>query len=260
MDIRNILVFIVLAGPLTGCGGGGGGDSSTPNTSTPPPPNQLIGGIWEGTATNNLQPGVVTEVVALVAESGDARFVTSDGTQIVSIGALTVSGSAVSGDMRAYTPIGFVFSNGQPVVTGTLSGTVQERDSFDGSWAASTGESGDFDMLYNPIYERDSSLALMNGNWVGVDEFQNITSTFDIDGNGAVNGQDVLGCLYSGQISLLDTNYNAYGFRITVTNCDIANGDYTGLGVLTDTAVQNDTFVFQMDNNLIILTDFLFRQ
>lgn len=262
MRNRLILSLALSLFATASCGGGGGGGDSTPitPTPTPPPPDQLIGGIWEGTATNNLQPGVVTEIAAVITEGGDARFITADGVQIVSTSPLSVSGNAVSGQARAYAPIGFVFSNNQPVTTGTLSATVSERDSLSGTWTADTGETGNFNLLYNPIYERDSSLDLLADNWVGVDEFLNIVSSFIVDGNGAVNGQDVLACMYSGQINLLDTRYNTYELSITVTNCDVFNGDYSGLAVLSDASVQNDTLIFQMDNNLVIYTDVLFRQ
>ncbi len=162
--------------------------------------------------------------------------------------------------MRGYAPIGFTFRNGEPVQTGTLEGTVRERDSFSGTFETSeTNETGDFDLLYDTIYERDSSLALMEAVWLGFDESGFNTFFFDINLNGVITGQDVFGCSYSGQVNLIDTDFNAYELAVTITGCGALNGDYDGLGALDDDQEQNDVFGFQIDNNLVIVTSVVFR-
>ncbi len=242
---------------LTGCGGGSGNESIV--GPPPPPAPEAIGGIWEGTSTSSFSPGVVTSVVGLITESGDARLVTSDSVQIVTTSPLTVTGTTVTGNLRAYAPVGFTFADGSRVVSGTLSATISGRDSLSGSWSSATGEGGDFDFLYSASYERGSSIAFLTDLWVGIDAFGNISSSFDIDTNGAIAGADTLGCIYTGQVSLIDTRFNAYAIEATVTNCGVANGTYTGLGALSDDRVDNDVLVFQIDNGLLVVTDFLLR-
>jgi hypothetical protein len=42
------------------------------------------------------------------------------------------------------------------------------------------------------------------------------------------SGSDILGCGYSGAITIIDSRYNAYRMNLNVSNCGAANGGYEG--------------------------------
>lgn len=246
-----ILFFVLIAG----CGGGGGSGTPTPDSPTPVP-DEKLGGLWEGTTTD--QSGNSQTLLGITTDRGDFRFFSfATGGQF--LGNVNVNGSAVTGSGIGYAPVGFTWTDGSIFTDITLSGNVTERTSFSGDWAASTGESGTFSFAYNSLYERDSSLSLLNDVWTSYDEFGNPIASIIVDSAGRIDGQDAAGCLYSGQISIIDSAFNAYDITLTVLNCGAANGDYSGLGVLADDLTQNDTFIYSLDKGTLSLIDVIYR-
>ena len=244
----STIVFMLV---LAACGGGGvqGVDLSGPGSSPPNPTNP--GGIWFGTLTS---PDLTIAIEGVVTEDGEGRFVDENGTQYV------VTGIGGSGEIRgitfdAYAQGGYQFLDGSTTATGNLTGTVVERSTFSGSFSFSTGESGTIAMDYDPIYDRDSSLAKLSGSW---DEGSGIMT---VDPDGSFFEQDQFGCVYDGQVSIIDAMFNAYRLTMTVSNCDLANGNYDGLGVLADLIVDGDEdlFIVQMNSLELIFTASLER-
>ena len=242
---------------LIGCGGGGGGGDSSPTSTTPTPvADEKPGGLWEGTTTD--QSGNTQNLVGITTDSGDFRFFSFDtGGQF--LGDLTVNGSSATGSGLGYAAIGFTWIDGSIFTDITLTGTVNERTSFSGDWEASTGESGTFSFAYNSLYERDSSLSLLSDVWIAYDQFGNPIGSTTIDSSGRIDGQDAAGCLYSGQINLIDPAYNVYDIALNVVNCGSANGDYTGLGFLADDLAQNDTFYYAVDKGTFSYISVVYR-
>jgi len=113
---------------LAACGGGGSGGDSGGGTSsgTVPPPDASPGGIWEGTSTAS-----GADIIGLVAETGEFHFISFDNVQY--FGSVDVNGASVSGTFTGVTNFGYSFSDGTTSGAGTLSGTVDERDSLTGS-------------------------------------------------------------------------------------------------------------------------------
>ncbi len=52
-------------------------------------------------------------------------------------------------------------------------------------------------------------------------------------------GSDTAGCVFSGQLNVIDDRYSAYNAAITVSTCGEVNGDYSGLVFYTGTGVAN---------------------
>jgi hypothetical protein len=95
---------------------------------------------------------------------------------------------------------------------------------------------GTFTLEYDALYDRDSSLATIAGN------FKQANGTVvSIDAAGNVFSQDATsGCVVNGKVSVIDSRYNAYRFEYTVSSCsgelDVMNGaTFGGLGTLDNT-------------------------
>ena len=218
------LGFITVAA-LSACGGGveGGGFIPTVDSSA--------GGIWDGK-----DPISGIDVIGIVTETGEARFIRADGFQ--SFGGVTVSWQNLSGSYTGILPFGSLFPDGSFSGTGTVVGTVKERKSlratFDFTTMAGTRSTGTGTFTYNALYDMDSALTTFAGNYLDTASGAIIT----IDDNGVIFSQDpVTSCVINGQVAIIDSDYNAYRVAYSFSNCIGAeaylNGTTaTGLGVL----------------------------
>jgi hypothetical protein len=225
--MRRFVILAVFGLLASACGGGSGGGSQ-------PVTNVSAGGIWEGT-----DPIAGLELIGVVTETGEARFIRADGLQ--SFGNASVSGTSISGSYTGLLPFGFMFFDGSTCGTGTFSGTVRERQSitatfnFKTSSGASDSGSGTFN--YNALYDRDSSLATIAGNYLDPDT----GAVINVNSNGVIFSQDaVTGCVLNGQVSIIDSRYNVYRVEYQFESCEgfqvYLNGTTaTGIGVLDNT-------------------------
>lgn len=241
-----LIVFTIAA--LSGCGGGGGGGGST-NLPTPVPTNP--GGLWVGTSSGG---GVTIYIEGIITEDREGRFVDENGTQYV-VTSISGNDGSIRINFNAYAQFGYVFLDGSTSGTGSITGTVNERSSFNGNFSFSTGEAGTVSFTFDPLYNRDSSLAKLQGQW---DEGFGVLT---VDPDGSFFEQDQFGCVYNGQASIIDSNYNAYRLTMTVSNCAASDGNYSGLAVLADLNVANDEdmLILQMNSNSLIFTTWLVR-
>lgn len=255
MNNKYAAVLAALGIFIYSCGGGGGGGTaSTPTTPQPPAPSPTnAGGVWEGSTFNNdiqqtfLTVGVITE------NNGEARFLNDQGQQIV-LSAMSGNDGNISATLTGYAAPGTTFQDGSIVTTGTFTGTVVERTSISGNWSVSTGETGTLTMSYNDVYERDSDLARTLGTWM--DSFGVV---YNVDAAGNIFAQDAFDCVYNGAVGIIDSSYNAYRITMNVSSCPGVNGDYTGLGVLTDDVGLDDAFIIQLDSGSLIVADVLLK-
>ena len=225
---------------LSACGGGGGGGGAGPV-------DQALGGLWFGTLSIDGVAGT-QNFVGMSTDDGRFRFISADtGGQFV--GTVQADGTGVSGSGKGFAPDGTTWRDGSTVTTATMTGTLRQRSSLSGSWSTGTGESGTFSFSYDTDYEKDSSLALLNGVWTVYDDNLNPFATFTIDANGQFSGQDVAGCVSLGQISIIDSRSNVYAISSTISGCALA-GDYAGLGILGSIANPNDAFLFSVNDDL----------
>jgi hypothetical protein len=156
-------------------------------------------------------------------------------------GSGTVNGSNVTIDYTYVAPLGFTLADGSTSASCTATGTIQERQSLSVSTSCTTSLGGTFtntgSLAYDDLYERDSSLAVIAGNW---DDFGVVLT---VSGNGEIFEQDPFtGCVVNGQVSIIDPQYNAYEVVITYSNCTgnfaIINGStFSGLAILDNTVV-----------------------
>ena len=95
---------------LASCGGSGGGGGSTTPPPSPPPESDSPGGIWLGTLTSSVL-NQVEEIVGVITETGQARFVSLDGGQQF-FGQISMDGDTASGTLRAVSLVGGEFADG----------------------------------------------------------------------------------------------------------------------------------------------------
>ncbi|MCX7060596.1 MAG: hypothetical protein NTZ11_06835, partial [Gammaproteobacteria bacterium] len=97
---------------------------------------------------------------ALIAENGNGWFVDSDGGAVYFVNSVR-DGNLLNGVYRGYAAT--VFSNGDPVVTGELSGTIEERSTVTGTALSSLG-TAPFQWQYQAAaYEIPASFVVLAG-------------------------------------------------------------------------------------------------
>lgn len=228
------------------CGGGGG--SAASSGGNPPVANERMGGIWQGTST---APGNNQSIIGVTLDDGRFRFLSLT-TEGQFVGTMSVSNqNRVTGNGFGIAPAGFTWTGGSTVTTLSIAGTVAERSSFDGTWATGTGESGFFNMSFDPIYNRISSLAKVQGTYTSYDDFGNATASFTFGAEGGVSGQDIGGCVYGGQLSIVDSSVNVYQITLVVSNCGQFNSTYSGLGILIDFNGTDDELLISVDDSIV---------
>lgn len=245
--IRSATLSVFAVFTLAACGGGGGGGGAA---GTPPPVtvNADPGGIWYGFA-HNTTLGESIEVVGVSISNGELRFIDDQGVQYH--GSLQVSGNSYTASFRAIAPLGEYFLNGSSVLTGSMTGTISERNALEGSYIMSSGERGTVSLLYDNLYQRPSDLSRLAGTWI--DAYSEVIS---VDSMGRIFAQDSGGCVYNGTAAVVDARYNAYRINLTVSNCGNFNGAYSGLGVLDDWQANGDNrlLIIQLSNQVWSLT------
>ncbi|MGH9931964.1 MAG: hypothetical protein ACREA9_22420 [Pyrinomonadaceae bacterium] len=240
------LAGVVVA--LVGCGGGGGGGGIVPA-----PANQSASGIWNGTLSQG--GAIVNDATCLVTEAKEAACILIDPANGAFAGAAhgtvqVANVNQISGSGTAYAAPGYVLADGSSVVANFTisSGTVSERNTIN-LVLSSLGQSSTFSGTFDPIYDRDSSLATVAGSYAAFDVYGDPAS-FSIDSNGALFSQSQSGCVGNGQVSIIDSRFNGYAVDVTVSNCPGLNGSYSGLAVTLDFAATNDVFLFGVFNSL----------
>ncbi len=244
----------------------------TVTVEDPPPVPSNPGGLWIGTIR---LPGVVGGLFqGLLTETGEGRFQDIRGIWYIVDNVsgydnnITINFTAIAPPARPFDdrdpdedPLAraIVFADGSTVTTGTVTGTLVDFRGVilsDGSWCGdcypfaphtalghidgaislASGESGTIYLGYRILYDRDSSLAKLEGSWEvqtqWPDKPYRASATFDPDGS--FFWQDPFGCVYDGQASIIDPDYNAYALDMTISLCgSAADGQYSGQGVLT---------------------------
>lgn len=180
-----------------------------------------------------------------VDERGFSYFAQVDTTKTSFGGVIT---QRFSGAITEFAAPDSQFPDGSVVVKGTITGSVGDSGNVfdalidpDDRLLSTVGGFRDIFAFYDSVYQRNSSLALVSGTWrdgTGV--------TYSIDGNGAIFGQTSAGCVYDGQVSLIDSNNNLYRVHIDVSSCQDEDGSFTGLGALFGDAESgdNERFLF----------------
>ena len=207
------------------------------------PTNASVGGIWFGTDS------VGDQIVALITETG--RFHLLDEFDFQGSGILSVSSAnEVSADFQTNPPVGGSFADGSPFADCSITGLISERSTLDGTVLCTTIQGSQssvtVNLNYQALYELDSSLAMFAGTWT--DSSDPGVDVANVDATGVITGQDGggSGCIYSGQVTIIDPNYNAYEVEWTYSSCSgdpqLDGATFSGIGAI-DNTISPEEFV-----------------
>jgi hypothetical protein len=232
------LAFLLWA-VLAGCGGGNSSGpvppvGPPPPVSPPPPPPPVAqgspGGVWQGERPNG------TQIIVFISEDGDFRLIDPFGNQGFGQLVLGPLENEMSVDYHLAPPFGGSLIDGSDSASCNFNGTFQERTSIDieASCLTSMGEmfGGPILLTYDPAYDMDSSFARIAASY----DVQGDVLTIDV--NGALFMQSAqTGCVWNGQVMLLDTEWNLYAVSATSENCQglfapLAGATWEGLGTI----------------------------
>lgn len=198
---------------VAACGGGGGDGGGSPPVS-----NAAVGGLWGGVIAISGQGTL--EMYGIVAEDGRAYFLQEDG--VMYWGTVSSSGNQITSTLTGAGLFGLLLWDGSASGTGTVSGTIQARASMSGNSTFTTAlggrTTGTIALTYDSLYDQDSSLALIAGNYA--DAVGLYAGVLNIAGNGDLFLQDPdSGCVINGRIAVINAAYNAYDIRLTYSGC-----------------------------------------
>lgn len=247
--MRLFTIIVAAIGLAAGCGGGGGGSSFQPSEDQSP------SGFWEGTV--DFSTGESLGISGLIAENNEAIFVLEDGQMLWGVASVSNNDEVTvnyTWSLFEETPDGFFVIDG----TGRLTCTVVERVSMDCAFTATSSEGEPFEgvasVVYDDLYERDSSTAAIAGNWTDSETGEEVVS---IDAAGRFFMQEPMsGCVFSGTVRPIDTGYNAYDVRLTIDGCDfeyaLLNGmTFDGVAVLVDDLEPEDTLIMAVHTTIM---------
>jgi hypothetical protein len=233
MELLKKASCLVLASLIVACGGGGGGSSTTPVRDA------AVGGIWQGTVTFTGQG--TFNLIGLVAEDGRAHFIQEDGVQYW--GTVRSTRSNISASITGAMPIGGTFADGSTSGTGSITGTIVERSRLTATSTFTTSAGlqtrGEISLTYDPLYDRDASLATIAGNYTNA--LAPGSDSLSVSGNGVIFGQvPANACVINGQVDVPNGSYNAYEVQFTYSNCvgaeSFLNGaTFSGIATLDNT-------------------------
>ncbi len=191
--------------------------------------DQSPSGSYSGSFTStDVQPSPARQTVGVISEDLDAQFLLANEHYA---GSVAVDGDVLSGDLIEYRGRQGIFLGFDGLSTVTLDGEVVERDGMFGTYAGD-GAEGRFALTYGDAYEDGSSLDLLAGIWSYSQALSGggvYTITLDLDDTGQLFGSDTAGCVFSGQLSIIDGRYSVYRASVSVSTCGDLNGDYSGL-------------------------------
>ncbi len=204
--------------------------------------NASPGGIWFGTDSEG------DNIVALITETGRFHFLDEFDFQGSGIVAVSVA-NEIDTSFRFVPPVGSAFADGSIFADCSASGLLTERSTLDGTVACTTSvgtqSSVTINLNYQTLYDIDSDLAAFVGTWT--DSSNPGIDVANVDAMGVIIGQDGSGsgCIYSGQVTIIDPNYNAYDIEWTYSSCvgqsAVLNGvTFSGIGAIDNTVTPTE--------------------
>lgn len=191
--------------------------------------DQLPGGFYTGSFTSTVtQPSPSRQATGIISEEFDAHFLLANEHYA---GFVTVNGVSLSGNLTEYRGRQGVFVGFDGLSSVAFDGELAERDGMSGTYTGD-GVGGRFALTYGGVYEEGSSLDRLSGIWSFSQSSSGgavYTVTLEIDDTGQLFGSDTAGCIFSGQLTIIDVRYAAYRAAISVSMCGEVDGDFKGL-------------------------------
>jgi hypothetical protein len=220
--------FLLIA--VAGCGGGG---SATPPSLQPPavPPTQeSAGGIWFG------RDSTLAPVTIYAAENGEAKISLSPAGAIVpSFGTGSIALTGGSALEAAFEVSAALTPGSLPTedLACSLTGMLVSRQSLSGDLTCSDAFGIVYDesleLLFDPNYERPSSLAAIAGNYTV--PLRPATNSLNIATDGTISGLYDNGpqCAVNGLVEVIDPDYSLLAVDWTFSACTGPLGIFEGV-------------------------------
>jgi hypothetical protein len=178
-------------------------------------------GIYEGTLTDPTGK-IATPVVALVPENGPALLSAQNG-QFYSLNVGIEAGSA-QGTYSAFSTAGGLPNGGQSdsgnaslnFGDNTLSGTLTDQ----------LGKTEVLTLNFDSRYNTPPASGALAGTWSST--ANGLTLRLTVSASGSLSGDDSDGCTYSGNVTIIDRNYDMLNANVT-RSCSSGNFSFLGL-------------------------------
>lgn len=193
--------------------------------------NIPVNGIWQGTFDINGRGPFDFTAIHINGQS----TAVSHTAKTLCTGKVTVSDNQYLANYQMYA------LDGAPFDRATISGTLADQQITSQFVTENAGDTGILTLTYNPLYEENSAIDLLQGFWNFTD-LDGLTIEWEID-QGIIQGKDSDQCEYSGVISLIDPEFNAYLVDMQINECSSVNGPYRGLGYIE----KNEDIQFKLD-------------
>ena len=227
--ISSLWAILLYSTLLVSCG-----DSNSLSLAPPVPETNSPSGVWAGSFTST-RNGAIRQVTGVVSEDYDTQLVAAAIAERHYSGIVSTDGDTLTGTLTTYLGREGPFLGFDGVQSIMLDGTIVERRAMSGDYTG-VEDDGRFNLNYRNIYENSSSLDSTSGIWMYSEASPGgalYIVTLDIDANGALFGTDTGGCVYGGQLALIDDQFNSYQANFNVSSCITKNGDYSGLAYLS---------------------------
>ncbi|MAM70952.1 MAG: hypothetical protein CMP91_07430 [Gammaproteobacteria bacterium] len=233
--MNKILLAILFSLSLSACGGGGGG-ASAPVVI----PDVDVSGLWSGTFS---QDGVGSFELFGLFFRGELVARSYEGETLY-VGSYTVNQDNVSG-----SAIARAFGTGEPAVRlgiVTFQGIAVERSQISLTYTSDFGATGSISVFYDSIYDRESSQAILAGDYTSSEG----TVTIGADSAFTIPGIATNGCDFEGFFRIIDGSQNLYRVTGSRNGCDdpVLDGNYLGYATLTDNTGFNDQLIVWFEN------------
>lgn len=213
---RTLAALSVLA-LVTACGGGEDEDDDDSFE-------------FDGYFTGTLTPDGSAPVSSFLYVAQNGRFYVGALPKALFAGQGTVNGIS-------YTASGMGasggFANGNPTATFSFTGTVTGQGASVAGAYSGGGESGTYSFQWNQaVSSRDASLGAIAGTYhfpaTGA-----VAYTFTINTAGDYTFSSTNGCTMTGKVTVLDSDWNYYGWSATASACPNITGAISGHAWMT---------------------------
>ena len=179
-----------------------------------------LDGIWEGSFDINRRGPYDFQAIHIGGHS-----------TAVSYKAKALCSGNIKGEDGDYFALYNLYAlDGAPFDEAKITGTLKDGVIESYFKTLNGGDVGKLTMTYNPIFENDSSLELLEGQWSFTDR-DGLVIDAQIS-EGVLAGVDSDRCTYSGEFAIINPEFNAYGVKVSIANCHSVDGQYEGLAYI----------------------------
>ena len=229
-------------------------------------------GIWYGDFADGSSPATFPAKV-VVTETGQTRALlmgrgAADPRYSMGqlFGQVPTTGTRFEASLTGVLYYDNHWSDGTRVAPVKLDSTVTPGLAWNGAFRETTG-SGTFAFGYQQgTYERPSSLDLIAGDYAGIQihddavDPNGYTVNLSIAADGTLGGGDSRGCSYDGAVGLVNPTRNYYELAVTIANCPVQNGRYSGLAFFDGTGEEYTRLFYMANDGDAIWTGAVSRQ